>query len=717
MKTFNSVTSSLKTNTRDPLRQGSHPRWLFWAVWSASVVQALFGLVLAALNSLTLSRLFVEFVPSEMIATLAFATVGLVIGVRQPSNIIGWFFSALGTGHGLNTWLVQYTRYTFVTQPGTLPFGEFIAWLTFWVWVPTMALTMIFLPVFFPNGRLPSRNWRPFVCLATLGTILLSISLAFTPGLPEETLPEVQNPFVLDAGRDIFHSLNVAGLILVSLSFVGGIVGTFLRFMRAQGVERLQFKWFAFATFVTVTLFLVPVIINYPDFTQATFLTGVLHAIALPLLPIATMFAILRYRLYDIDIIIHRTLVYASLTGLIVALYVLIVGYLGALFRAASDFMVSLIATGVIAVIFQPLRAWLQQAVGRVLYGQRDEPYEVLARLGERLKATIAPDAVLPTVALSVKEALKLPFVAVTLESDGDYIIAAAEGTIVPHPLVLPLVYQGVQVGQLLVAPRAPREEWSASERGLLEHLAQHAGVAVHGVRLMRELQQAREKLILAREEERRRLRRDLHDDLAPSLAALALTAAAVKELIHTDPKAATVAAEKLRSSIRLTVADVRRLVYDLRPPTLDEFGLTGAIREHAAKFSADTAGMTEQPLAVKVAFSNDLPNLPAAVEVAVYRIVQEALMNVSRHAQASSCEIHLCYDAIKKEVHLIVLDDGVGLPAERRPGVGLRSMWERTTELGGTYDITRREPAGTRVSAVFPLARHQGARKESQSL
>jgi signal transduction histidine kinase len=408
----------------------------------------------------------------------------------------------------------------------------------------------------------------------------------------------------------------------------------------------------------------------------------------------------LKYRLYDIDIVINRTLVYGALTASVVAIYVLVVGYLGALFRTGGNLAISLLATGVVAVLFQPLRDRLQRGVNRLMYGERDDPYAVVSRLGQRLEATLAPEDVLSTIVKTVREALKLPYAAIALPRDGNcFEVLATSGEESPaDPLVLPLSYGGESVGELLLAARAPGESFSAADRRLLEGLARHAGVAVHGVRVMADLRRSRERLVLAREEERRRLRRDLHDELAPTLAALGLSAATVGELISTDPKEAAFANEKLQAAIRATVGDVRRLVYDLRPPALDELGLIEAIRERASRY-----GVGDEGFRAMVEAPDELPPLPAAVEVAAYRIVQEALTNVSRHAQASACTVRLaCTDG--RALTIEVTDDGVGLPETPEGGVGLHSMRERAAELGGECEIVSSWPSGTRVFARLPF-------------
>jgi signal transduction histidine kinase len=335
------------------------------------------------------------------------------------------------------------------------------------------------------------------------------------------------------------------------------------------------------------------------------------------------------------------------------------------------------------------------------MYGERDEPYRVISRLGTRLEAALAPEAVLPTIVATVREALRLPYAAIALPRDDAFDLTASSGEPLADVFRLPLHYQGAMVGQLLLGSRAPGETFSAADRRLLEDLAHHAGVAVHGVRVMADLQRSREKLVLAREEERRRIRRDLHDELAPTLAALALTAATVGEFIPRDPARAAALNAKLEAAVRATVADVRRLVYDLRPPALDELGLVEAICERANQYSA----AAKSSLMVRVEVSGSLPPLPAAVEVAVYRIVQEALNNVARHARARNCVVRLQY-ADDRWLHVEVIDDGVGLLPDHKVGVGLRSMEERAAELGGDCSAECLEPSGTRVSVRLPVSR-----------
>jgi signal transduction histidine kinase len=347
-------------------------------------------------------------------------------------------------------------------------------------------------------------------------------------------------------------------------------------------------------------------------------------------------------------------------------------------------------------VLFQPLRSRLQRGVNRLMYGERDDPYAVTSRLGRRLEATLAPEAVLPTVVETIAQALKLPYAAILLKDDNGYRTPVAYGSPSADQEALPLVYQREEIGRLVFSPRAPGEGFSDADRGLLEDLARQAEVAVHAVMLTADLQSSRERLVATREEERRRLRRDLHDGLGSQLAGLNVQAGTLRRLIPTDPDAAEEVVVELRDELRSAIADIRRLVYDLRPPALDDLGLVEALRRLAERY-----GSEDEQLSVFVEAPEDLPDLPAAVEVAVYRIVQEALTNVARHAQAHSCVVRL---AVNEEVGLEIVDNGVGIPAQRGAGVGLSSMQERASELGGSCIVQSVPKGGTQVLVRLPL-------------
>ncbi len=543
-------------------------------------------------------------------------------------------------------------------------------------------------PIFtylFPDGRFVPR-WTRILTIAWVAWIVIS---PFTP-------------FVV---ADFAGASALWFGVLIPGGMGIGILAQVYRYRRVSSrVERQQTRWVLFGFGIVAVGFalysLLPLLIPSiaaPGLARVLYLTfSETLFLVLPfcLFALCIGIAVLRYQLWNIDQLINRTLVYGTLSAGVVELYVLLVGTLGALFQSSGNLFIALLATGLAALLVQPLRARLQRGVNRLMYGERDDPYAVLSRLSQQLKTTLAPTAVLPSIAEAIAQTLKLPYVALALTHGNRLEIAAAYGRPAGDTVQLPLVYQAEMVGQLLVAPRAPGEAFTSAERRLLEDIALQAGVAAHAVRLTAELQRSRERLVAAREEERRRLRRDLHDGLGPQLASLTLTLAAARELLRQDADAADVLLQELTVHTQAAIADIRRVVYDLRPPALDDLGLVLALREQAAKYR-------QAGLQITIDAPEQLPPLPAAVEVAAYRIVQEALTNVVRHAHAQTCAIHLALDdALDVEIR----DDGVGLPTVTRTGVGLTSMRERVAELGGMCQIESMPGRGTSIVARLPL-------------
>ncbi len=430
-------------------------------------------------------------------------------------------------------------------------------------------------------------------------------------------------------------------------------------------------------------------------------------------LTVALAVAILRYRLLSIDVILNRALVYGALTAFVIGAYVAIVGYLSTLFPTRSGLVPPLIATDVVAVLFQPLRERVQRRVNRLLYGERDDPYAVLARLGQRLEGSLASDELLPTIAETVARTLKLPGVAILLNQDGALTLAAeyraaygpppaAGERAAPASVALPLMARGEAVGELRLLLRPGERELGPADRRLLDDLSRQEGIAVQAARLTTDLrgltvtlQQSRERLVTTREEERRRLRRDLHDGLGPTLASVTFKVEAARNLLRRDPAKADALLASVAEQTQGTIADIRRLVYDLSPPALDQLGLVAALRQYAAHIDTGTLVSVDVP--------DDLGPLPAAVEVAAYRIALEATTNALRHAAARHCVVHLAVDDAALCVE--VCDDGRGLPERPRMGVGLHSMRERAAELGGVCAVEPRAGGGTVVRARLPLA------------
>lgn len=414
-------------------------------------------------------------------------------------------------------------------------------------------------------------------------------------------------------------------------------------------------------------------------------------------IPISMAFLVLRYRLWVLEFAISRSLLYGVLSAAIAGVYVLIVGGAGALLPESWHWTLNALAVGVVAIVVQPLRQSVQTAVNRLLYGERDHPAAALARLGQRLEAAATAEDVLPAIAETIARSLRLPYAAVAVLGEGGREIVASHGSAVEAPIAFGLMDQGEVIGELLVAPRSPDEAFGETDRRLLAQLARQAGPAVHAVLLVEALRQARQRLVNAQEEERRRLRRELHDGLGPQLAALSLKADAARNSLDRSPEESRRLLQEVKSGVQTAIADIRRTVYSLRPPSLDQLGLIGAVRAQAEQLNANGR------LQVAVIGPDFFPPLPAAVEVAAYRIVGEALTNAARHSRATTVYVGLC---LADGLHLAVEDDGVGLPADYRAGVGLASMRERAEELGGSFQIRSEAKRGTRIEVSLPVER-----------
>ncbi len=347
-----------------------------------------------------------------------------------------------------------------------------------------------------------------------------------------------------------------------------------------------------------------------------------------------------------------------------------------------------------IALTVWPVGRWLHQRISELIYGQYDNPYALLAQLNQHLDGINTPAALLPTVAATLAATLNLPYVAIetTLETAEP---VAVYGTPPPHAEIIsiPLAYRGTTLGALRVSARSPHWSLSAADTRLLADLARQVGITLRAAHLTEALHYSREQLVLAQEEERRRIRRDLHDGLGPILAALAMQADTAQVLIESDPQAARELMATVTEQAKEVVAEVRQLVYALRPPALDELGLLGALEQLVRQHR--TAGLQIELIASAVA-----PCLAAAVEVAIYRIAAEALTNVVRHAHATHCSIALTLD---DAVSLTVEDNGVGMGEQIVPGIGLRSMRERASEVSGEMTIASRTNGGTRIVTSFP--------------
>lgn len=679
--------ASVELETQPITMHARRPGWLL-GVLLGGIAAALVAVTIVLGTRNGYSLLYLAFIISEPFGAL----VGGLIIARQPRNPVGWLIVVHAFCFIGGEWSRQYALYDAQTAPGSLPFAHAIAWFSYWLWGPGIACGLALMPFFFPNGQVLSPRWRYGLWYIIVVMSLVTINMAFqasdieTPGIP--------NPLGFLPAWSLNAQLEVLFGIFWITSASIGIASLAVRFWRSTSDERRQIQWLLYA--------IVIVIVGDRLFPDTGVIAEIVLTVSLAGLWVAIGIAILRYRLYDIEPLINRTLVYGVLTALIVGLYIAIVAYLGALFEFGGllagqvDLPLQLLATGVVAVLFQPLRRYLQRGVNRLLYGHRDEPYVVLARLGQQLGVAFSPSDVLPTVVATVRETLKLPYVAIALRDDEDdeETITTASGTPVAAQTTLPLVYQQDHIGALILGQRHPGEVFSTREQRLLEDLARYISIIAHTVQLNRALQYSRERLVTAREEERRRLQRDLHDGLGPTLAGLTMQLDAARSLLADDPDTSEALLTEVKDELQVTIGSVRRLVYQLRPPALDQFGLIAAVREHVLR--------SDHPHGTRILLEapESLPPLPAAVEVAAYYIVIEAVNNVIRHAKAQHCRVQL---SLVPLLTIRILDDGTGLPEQHRAGVGLHSMRERAAELGGMCTILPVPGGGTEVHAYLP--------------
>jgi signal transduction histidine kinase len=593
---------------------------------------------------------------------VAYGVMGAVVLIAVPRHPVGRLMVAAGAAAALALLAFSWAAW--------LP----AAWLSQWAWWPPFGLITLALLVF-PDGRLPSPRWRTVAVLIASGTAVASVALAFAAlDHPRNLLTDV-----IDFTPRAQLLIRVAALAAVIT--VGGLLAVlwalWLRWRRADGDTRQQLACLLPAAILFVFGLLV---LDLLDISGAY----VVIAVALPL---GMCVAVLRYRLYGLDQVVNRTIVWLLMTLMVIVGFIAIVTLLRDAVMGGNASTSSLVATGLIAVTFQPLRHRVQRGVNRLVYGDRDDPYRVIASLGELLGRTVEPNAVLPQLTETIARSLRVPYVAVEIEGNGS--AGTHSATAVE---TFDMVAHGERLGRLIVANRSPTSRFTQRERRLLGDLAVQAAVAVEATRFVRDLQNSRERLVMAREEERRRVRRDLHDGLGPTLAGMSMQVRAARKLVTDNPRVDGILGA-LTEDLQSCTAEVRQLVNQLRPPALDG-GLVAALRTECQRFTGPT-------LSVQLHANGNLEGLPAAVEVAAYRVVAEALTNVSRHAQARTCRVTV---QRQRSLTLQIVDDGVGMASPAPRGVGLDSMRERAAELGGQCAITEAAPSGTAIRVSIPL-------------
>ena len=623
-----------------------------------------------------------------VVFSIVFGAVGAFVFARKPDEpaAVPLLFIASAAAGSSVPWFIGSSVSDIVLGPQFLLFALLTGPLYMLLWPSALHLAYVF------PSRLPAVERRPWlVPLAYVAGFGAYAALMVggwlqspTPSEWAGTWPQVQLVIVVP-------------LLLVTLAI---FVRSYWR--TTDEVAKNRMRWAALGAVAsgafTLGLFWIPELLFGRPLLGSSWL-----GITALFFPLGLAIGILRYHLFDIDVVINRTLVYGGLTLGILASYAVVAAALASVVGAEHGIGVELLATGAAALVALPLRDVLQRTVNRLMYGQRHEPWRAMRRLGEVLEWAAEPDRAFPAIVDTVADALRPPYVALALvDPDGSERVVADRGELRGATVDVPLVHGTEPVGRLVLGIRSGETGFRADEIRLLEDLARQAGTAITAIRLRDDLARSRERLVVAREEERRRLRRDLHDGLGPSLAAIGLRAEASAATLGSDPAGARRLLDELGGDVRVALGDVRRLVDGLRPPALDEVGLVESIRQQAERLEAGSA--SGAPAISVEAEPLPLPELPAAVEVAAFRIAVEGLTNAVRHAGATTCRVRLDTTA-PGTLRVEVTDDGRGLPATVVPGVGLDSMRERAEELGGTLAVDAAVDGGTRVVARLPLA------------
>ncbi|MFF2494820.1 histidine kinase [Agromyces sp. NPDC058064] len=548
----------------------------------------------------------------------------------------------------------------------------------------------------FPDGRFPRGPLRAVaIGTAVLNVLIVVVDLAMpwrvaraAFGNPDPRLLQWATgewgvalpPAVWQSIGAIWMPTILTSVVLTAIVLCGRMVG-------ADAELRRQIKWIVWAGLVYAALFVVSALVLPYHLGQATVIVGTAVICA------AIIVAVTRRGLYRIDRLLSWTVVYGLVAISVVVIDVLLVATIGGLVEhqvlAGAAMLIVLFA-------YLPLRDRVLTLANRLVNGRRGDPYGVVSTLAARLEETEEPGDQLHSLAASIAAAFASPYVGVEVGTPDGGSLLARHGTVRDEVESIPLVYRGERIGRLEMSP-GRRARLSPGDERLLADLVRHAASAVRASTLSAELQQIRVELVNAREDERRRMRRELHDGLGPELAGVQLRIEAARNVGAADPVEADRLLASAADDLRLAVGEIRRLAHDLRPPSLDDVGLAGAIEQLCRRFGGE----------FEVTATRELPEglpagLPAAVEVAAYRIVAEALVNVQRHARARHAWVRLSYDDGRLVVE--VEDDGRGVAAEAPAGVGLLSMRERAVELGGALEVTGRSGGGTVVRAALPL-------------
>jgi signal transduction histidine kinase len=624
------------------------------------------------------------------VANVAVPVVGFVLASRRPRNRVGWLLLVASLALGLGGFASAYGLHALVADPGSLPAGRAFAWLSNWIWViPVAMLASVFL--LFPTGRLRSRRWRPaawFVggAFTFTGVVLLVHATSFWSD-PFGSASQTENPLLL-----------AVVLILLVAALVTSVVAVVVRFARSRGEERLQLKWFAAAAVLVVTTFIASMVTD-------SVVAAVLSNLAFLCLWVAIGVAVLKYRLYDIDVVISKAVLYGSLAVFITAVYAGLVFSVGTLAGGRDRPLVAAVAAAVVAVAFQPARQWAGRLANRVVYGRRASPYQVLSEFAQRIGGTYSSQEVLPQMAQIVAAGTGADQVVVWLRV-GDQLrpAASADGSrdMAPLPvsghnvpsmpgtdLSVPVLHGGDLLGAISI--RMPKgEPLRPAGQQLVTDVASQAGLVLSNVGLVEDLRASRQRIVTAQDEARRRLERNIHDGAQQDLVALAIKLRLAATTMDDDPAKQILG--ELQADAAGALENLRDLARGIYPPLLADLGLAAALSAQAGKSAL--------PVTVD---AREVGRFPQDTEAAVYFCCLEALQNTAKYAAASSARI--CLQVQNGTLRFTVSDNGTGYDASHTPmGSGLRNMADRLAALGGQLEVWSAPSRGTTITGQLPV-------------
>ncbi len=680
-----------------------------WLVWVGGMLLLAATLSLSVLNGSLSKDPF--FIPLAVAMILGYSTVGALLASRNPRNPIGWLMIAVGILFALSGLTGEYVTYAYVTNPGSVPLGVVAALLTNSVW-PLMIGAIMLLALLFPTGRVPSQRWR-YLPPAMVGlALILFIGTVLTPG-PIDTGAGVRiiNPIGVEPLGSVIDIAGTIGGIGLMLSAIPAILAVVLRFKRSQGEERQQIRWLAYVagTLAAVIVAGVATGLVVGSSFGNSFLSELFFYVGFALLgigvPVAMGVAVLRYRLYDLDLVVKKTVMYATVAVLLTAVFLVVAVAIGGI--AGRTETSAIVAAAAIGVSLWPALRIARRLADRVVYGGRATPYEVLTSFSERLSETYSTADVLPRTAQLLAGATGAAGATVWLHVGRELRPAASwPQTAVASPPVpldadeLPWVPadwaeevrdRGELLGALAVDMPAS-DPIDPTRQRLLRDLAAQAGLVLRNVRLIEELRESRRRLVAAQDEERRRIERNIHDGAQQQLVALSVQLRLVEGMVEKDPARAAEQLSSLQAATTVALEDLRDLARGIYPPLLADRGLPAALEAQATKISVPTT-----------VEADGVGRYAQDIEAAVYFCCLEALQNITKYANASTVRVKL--GSRDGDLVFDVTDDGVGFdPATVTYGTGLQGMADRLDAIGGTLDVRSEPGRGTTVAGTVPV-------------